>query len=141
MRKPQNWTKRDAEAFLIQMLYTIGEGFDPDTDPMDYVFTDENGVQCCTFTDGKEIRRMREGIARAREFFPDDEVELYEFLSQWKERIYPHGGEFSVTVDYEGCEEPETFTFPTLAEQKAFIAGMEAIDATNYIHTITEIIP
>ena len=89
MKKPKNWDRRDAEAFLIQMLYTIGTGFHPDTDPMDYVYTDENGVRCCTFTDGKEIKRMREGIARAREFFPSDEVELYQFLNEWQERIYP----------------------------------------------------
>ena len=89
MRKPKNWTKRDAEAFLIQMLYLIGPGFHPDTDPMDYVFTDENGVRYCTFTDGKEIRRMREGIARARTFFPADEVELYAFIHEWQSKIYP----------------------------------------------------
>lgn len=62
MRKPKNWTKRDAEAFLIHCLYTIGTGFHPDDDPADIVNRETREF---LFTRNGEIQRMRAGIARA----------------------------------------------------------------------------
>ena len=83
MRKPKNWTKRDAEAFLLYCLRTIGGGYHPDTPMSDYRDMDGNP----TFSEGeaKEFQAMHDW---ALGLIPDEE-ELYRLLTRAKEAIWP----------------------------------------------------
>ena len=49
-------------------------------------------------------------------------------------------GKFVVTVDNQG-DSDEVYSFDSRDEQKAFLEALEAIDPTNELHSVTEIIP
>ena len=132
MRKPKNWTKRDAEAFLIQMLYLIGPNFNPCDDTHEIESMDGN-----PFFSPDEATGTRLGIDAACALFPDDEVELYQFLSEWQEKIYPgstpNGGEQtqSVTLLF-GRDDRRTYTFSTNKDANEALAMIEDVAESPY---------
>ena len=50
-------------------------------------------------------------------------------------------GRFTVTISVDGDSGTVCSSFDSRDEQEAFLEALEAIDSTNYLHTVTDIAP
>ncbi len=75
MKRTKNWTKQDAEAFIIGCLVWIGPGFHPDTPMIDYVTGDGN----LTFN-ASEARINQVKMNMAWELLGES---IYDILTEW----------------------------------------------------------